>query len=123
MDGLFATLLLIGAGLCAAVSLVAAKRLRVDAWLERAASIPACRTIGKGFAMAGWMMLASVGAVTLGFVPSAWLTSPAGATWFALALLGSLATIAWSRSVLQVRAASTTSPAMGSAQDAVRKAA
>lgn len=123
MDGLFATLLLIGAGLCAAVSLVAARRLCVDAWLERAANIPACRTIGRGSAMAGWIMLASVGAVTLGFVPASWLTSPAGATWFALALLGSLAVVAWSRSTLQINTVATPKPAHRAAQGTARNAA
>lgn len=123
MNGLMATLLLMGAGICVVAALAAAKWLRIDALMERAASAAIWRMFGKGFAMAGWMMLATVGVVTLGFAPNTWLTSPAGATWFALALLGSLAVVAWSRSVLQVHAVATAKPAARETQDALRKAA
>lgn len=123
MDGLFATLLLMGAGICVVGALAAAKRLRIDVWMERAAGLGAWRLLGKGFAMAGWMMLASVGVVTLGFVPSAWLTSPAGATWFALALFGSLSVIAWTRSVLQAHAAQVAGTLTRAQPNTVRKAA
>ncbi len=123
MDGFVATLLLLGAGTCAVAALVTARWLRLDAKMERAASSAAWRAFGKGFAMAGWMMLATVGVVTVGFVPTAWLTSPAGAIWFAMTLLGSLAVIAWARSVMQVQAAATAKVSTSTIQDQARKAA
>lgn len=123
MDGLIATLLLTGAGICAVAAMAAAKRLRIDAMIERAASTPTWRVFGRGLAMAGWMMLASIGVVTVGFAPSAWLTSPQGATWFAVTLLGSLAVVAWSRSVLQVNAATNTTTLSRAVDSQSRKAA
>lgn len=123
MDGLYASLLLGGAGICAVVALVAAKWLRIDTIMERSASTAIWRLFGRGFAMAGWMMLATVGVVSVGFVPTAWLTSPAGATWFGLTLLGSLSVLAWSRSVLQARAAANTAPAIQPSRDQARRAA
>lgn len=123
MDGFVATLLLLGAGFCVVLALATARWLRIDAKMERAASKAAWRAFGKGLAMAGWMMLATVGVVTVGVVPTTWLTSPAGAFWFAMTLLGSLAVIAWARSVTQAHAATSAKLVQSADQSQPRKAA
>ena len=124
MDAISALLLLLGAGTCTVAALLAAKWLRMDACLERAShGIGAWTAFRRGFEMAGWMMLATLGAVTIGFVPTSWLTSPVGAIWFGATLSGSLAIIAWARTASQVRAQQQINATSEVHATSVRKAA
>ena len=106
MDALLAIGLLLASGAVVATTLAVTRFMRIDSALAKAAT-HAPESIGKRLAMIGWFMLAVVTVSILGIIPTAWLTTPMGASWLALGLFGSFSVIAWSRSIQDVKSASS----------------